>query len=474
MLLPSREGEMGSRAWGRGSAVVVLVVALLATACGGGTSGQRADGFEVATIARSTEAAKSARYEGSIRSPFPSDTDGIDVEFTGEVDFERGRSTWNSRQRQADGRWDDLDSITIGDDVYSETVDLPDTMPDDPEHSQPTKSWTHWSRAGFGRSRPDETDVLDVSGLLGKLADESNREEVGAETVRGVETTHYRFTTEGIELPAQLVATGTSSTSGGTVDVWVDGEQRLRRYESASTDGKDARHIEWFDFGAPVTIEPPAADQVMEDPYPMAEVTEDWALVQNGRSGAVSWRIFRAPATDDQECLSVETDPPGPFPDGFAVQRGKPLATCTQRPPNGTDDDHPIDEVTSQVEVLHDGRALLFGETAPHVTDLVLHHRDGRTERVKPVDRTFAIALAADDVVNRIDPVAPETDIRCDLDRSFGGFNCSGSFGPQGPPGSMPPDWPDDVPPPPGDLPADPTTPTGRVPTAPTEAVPGA
>jgi hypothetical protein len=431
---------MGSRAWKRSTGAVALAVALLATACGSGTGRQRADGFEISTVAESTQSAGTARFVGSTHETIPRIDQPYDVEFDGEADFARDRSIWTGRVKQEDGSREGSSSISIGDDLYYTSIDESEALPDDSTAAEkPRKPWTHMSTAGFGGGRPSNADVLDVSTLLAELDDDAERQEIGTETLRGEPTTHYRFETSGFDLAAQVLATGNTSSSGGTVDVWVDRDQRLRRLDTASKDGESARRLEWFDFGAPVSIEPPAADQVMEDPYPPSEVTGDWVTVQEGRAGAVSWSIVRASATGDTECLSIEIDPPGPFDEATRDSVGRSIRTCGQRPPDGADADGLIDELTSHAWPLHDGRALLFGTTAPGVTDLVLHHRDGRTEHLSPVDRTFAIVLGADDLVNRIDPIVADRDIHCDLDDSFGEFNCSGSYGPQSPPSSLRP-----------------------------------
>jgi hypothetical protein len=111
---------------------------------------------------------------------------------------------------------------------------------------------------------------------------------VGADTVRGVRTTHYRATLDLRKLPDRLPAarraqarqlvnrliqlTGTSTVP---VDVWVDARRLVRRmrvaYSFRPTTGQTTSRpvglgvtIDFFDFGAKRAIEPPPSGQVFD------------------------------------------------------------------------------------------------------------------------------------------------------------------------------------------------------------------
>lgn len=113
-------------------------------------------------------------------------------------------------------------------------------------------------------------DASDESGLLGELGteyyspDETWRvwgaagdfEVVGRETVDGVDATHYRLTAG--EAGADL-AEGLS-----TVDVWVGADDLPVRAEVGVTDPVSTVSISYSDWGVPVDVQAPPADQVLE------------------------------------------------------------------------------------------------------------------------------------------------------------------------------------------------------------------
>ena len=78
-------------------------------------------------------------------------------------------------------------------------------------------------------------------------------------------------------------------------ELWIDAQHRLRRMRSSfSVGGAEVQHdVEFFDFGVPVSIEAPPADQVTVD-HSM-EPTGPWVLVQHGDAGDIAWRVLRAP-----------------------------------------------------------------------------------------------------------------------------------------------------------------------------------
>jgi len=82
-------------------------------------------------------------------------------------------------------------------------------------------------------------------------------EKLGSEQIRSVDTTHYR---------AHLGKTRLE-TEPGVVDVWIDGQGLPRRIRA--THGSDfADVVDLFDFGVPVDVEaPPANEVVSEDKF---------------------------------------------------------------------------------------------------------------------------------------------------------------------------------------------------------------
>ncbi|HKA03772.1 MAG TPA: LppX_LprAFG lipoprotein [Acidimicrobiales bacterium] len=148
------------------------------------------------------------------------------------------------------------------------------------------KSWVKLTgdgtaNASKGSAVADGTDILKILGQAGDVTT------VGTEAVRGVETTHYRGTLdvsaalgqlgadERAEVQDRLAQLGIDPKAiNFPVDVWIGQDDLVRRvqvgldgsqFEGANvpTGGLDATvTLELYDFGAPVDITVPSADQV--------------------------------------------------------------------------------------------------------------------------------------------------------------------------------------------------------------------
>jgi len=132
------------------------------------------------------------------------------------------------------------------------------------------------STAGsFGAAPSNPTD------LLGEFGDDVEIEELGSETVRGVNTTHYRMIVdmaemiaeadpdalEGLESMGPIAADGTMP-----IEFWVGDDGYLYRIlmefsgDTEAADGFGSMRMKWemFDYGADIVIEAPPADQVTD------------------------------------------------------------------------------------------------------------------------------------------------------------------------------------------------------------------
>jgi hypothetical protein len=126
------------------------------------------------------------------------------------------------------------------------------------------------------------TDPRDVFGFLKAVS--GPIEAVGSEKIRGVETSHYRATVDTAKLE-QLVPAADRQSLGGLdqaakqagltelpLDIWIDAEQRVAKLSvdlDAKQPGSDAAVkaalvIELYDYGAPLDLELPPADQVVD------------------------------------------------------------------------------------------------------------------------------------------------------------------------------------------------------------------
>jgi predicted small lipoprotein YifL len=121
---------------------------------------------------------------------------------------------------------------------------------------------------------------LDPQQWLQQLLASSNTQKLGTDTVQGEQMTHYRTTIDPSKIdsvPASLRAKVRKAMQqiGMTtipVDVWVDGQGMLRREALSLTFGKALQGatmsmtFDMHDFGAPVNITAPPADQVLDAP----------------------------------------------------------------------------------------------------------------------------------------------------------------------------------------------------------------
>jgi hypothetical protein len=109
---------------------------------------------------------------------------------------------------------------------------------------------------GPGGPRPDE--VLD---LLVKSS--KNVERVGNDEIRGVSVDHYRAHVDKSALGDEA---DLFEPKGLVIDAWIDGDGLLRRIRIpyAGTEGP-VEVIDLYDFGVPVDVEAPAADEMVSE-----------------------------------------------------------------------------------------------------------------------------------------------------------------------------------------------------------------
>jgi LppX_LprAFG lipoprotein len=122
------------------------------------------------------------------------------------------------------------------------------------------------SAGGLGDANP--------GGVLDSLRGAGDVEKVGADTLRGVETTHYRATIDPqkaiANAPAELQEKAKAGLAelGGPfpMDVWIDGDGQTRKI-SADIDaatGKVSMTLEYYDFGVDVDVTAPPADDTFD------------------------------------------------------------------------------------------------------------------------------------------------------------------------------------------------------------------
>ena len=152
---------------------------------------------------------------------------------------------------------------------------------------------TPWLKADLSTLSPELADLQflswgqnDPSQALELLRGASELEDVGTEDIDGTDTTHYRGTLD-LEKAAELAPAEVRTSVQAAVDqakqqfgsttvpmdVWVDSDELIRRMRFAyplppeaggSENSQLVLQMDLFDFGDPVEIEPPPADQVTD------------------------------------------------------------------------------------------------------------------------------------------------------------------------------------------------------------------
>jgi hypothetical protein len=107
---------------------------------------------------------------------------------------------------------------------------------------------------GPGGTSPDR--------LLKDLVRSSTKvEKLGSEEIRGVTTTHYRA-----HLDKTKAGLGILKDDPGVVDAWIDEQGLARRIRIPFGGEKEAAGVfDLFDFGVPVDVEAPPADEIVSE-----------------------------------------------------------------------------------------------------------------------------------------------------------------------------------------------------------------
>lgn len=294
----------------------VLAVLLLLAACAAGKSpAERVVGAPAATVAEGT-----ARITQRLVLTPPAGTDATEVVITGKgaIDFARQRGNITTTVNG-----ESVEGVFAGTAVYQRLPDL-----------APAGRGREWFKLDLDSVGAD----LGVEGLGNLIQSQSTDptaslqylrgatvpvEKIGNERIRGVDTTWYGSTVD-LRKAAEAAPDGAAKTIRQfievfgirevPVEVWVDREGRARRvlqkvdYPEATAGGRfppgtlpDAVEItmEYYDFGAPVTVRIPPADEV-------ADLAETLRRVESGAGSGTS-----SPAADALEGRLLREVPAG-------------------------------------------------------------------------------------------------------------------------------------------------------------------
>jgi hypothetical protein len=422
-----------------GAAAALLVA--VAAGCGqsNGTRAEGSDQVEIKTVAASTEAAGTARLEGSFQ-PRPGSGSPAG-HFEGEIDFADGRSsvrsTYDALGKEAPHQ---TETRTVDGYTYFEAPpEMPEGFP-----GIGSKPWYRVRLPGSSIGMLPMGGSADVTGYLELLESMGARTEVvGTETVRDTPTTRYRVTLGAPpDLPAQIAADGrfrVEDDQSGSVDLWADELGRLRRFRTDfgthDDGGGGGRYeVDVSDYGAPVSIEAPPLDQVADQP--VASLDPDaFEKVASGSSDGSTWKLF-ASTSGDTRCFAVEADVPKYFAAVLGAEDGRVGLGCSSSAtgiaapgadPNGVVETSSV-SIDPQAVPLANGRALLVSNAPEGTTEVTLRLRGGGERKVEPAGAYFGAVLAHDEVVDTIVFGTPSGTKQCRLDERFG-YDCDGGSG---------------------------------------------
>jgi hypothetical protein len=283
---------------------MVLAAAVVLTACGsaGGSSNSATKTTVpvsrkiVLTSIMTTAAAKTARVEIEAKVSGAGPVDSFTVNGDGAVDFGSGDSQLTMTFGGQVG------SMLGGDGIEFRMVDGVGymRMPSGLGILRPGgKPWVAIDNSSMGGAPSsaspfglgDQTDPTKALAYLEAVSNEIH--EVGPEQIRGVDTTHYSATldlTKAINDNANVppgLRESMKELAGlfGDIpaNVWIDGDGRLRRmsltldvghmFRGLETNGTTpadnlvvTETLDFYDFGTPVHVEAPPADQVSQFP----------------------------------------------------------------------------------------------------------------------------------------------------------------------------------------------------------------
>jgi len=260
---------------------VVIAAALAVAGCGGGGEAS----FDPVASAATTVKAKTAKlvFDTSIAG------NGQKLHMTGvgSADFENKAASMtfdvgdllrgSGLPSSAGEAWT---IITDGLVVYMHAPALAQQLPG-------RKEWLKLDVEKLAKSRNVDLGQFrqltqnDPTQMLAYLRATSGKiEKVGSEKIRGVETTHYRAKVDldkvAAQAPPSLRRTFRASIHSlkqglGTdtipVDVWVDGDNLVRRLAEhlpVAQGGKIDFSVDFYDFGAPVSVTPPPASETLD------------------------------------------------------------------------------------------------------------------------------------------------------------------------------------------------------------------
>jgi LppX/LprAFG-like lipoprotein len=240
------------------AAVLLLPLVLVAVFLGRDGAGTSAQAAVKQALTRTVDA-RSSRFTLSWKSPSLPAGLPFDYKVQGVMDY--------ARHRGRISYWADSELIFDGDVTYM-------------KWPMPWRKDSPWLRYEEGDQEPDPLDLEERAlrnpiGLLTFLSGASNDvREVGREEIRGAQTIHYEGTLD-LQMVVDQAPSGKRAELQEFLDfiredepttvpfgLWVDRDGVAHRLRMEQSEGASVL-VEYFDFGIPVQITPPAASEIM-------------------------------------------------------------------------------------------------------------------------------------------------------------------------------------------------------------------
>jgi hypothetical protein len=267
----------------RRSLIAGVVLAVVLAACGSGSAGKAAtkpsESSKVSTVALVTGAAdaaasaRTAKISGQMSLAFGGKQ--VDVPIDGAIDFVHQAADLRvdmsklvgAAGASAAGISGAVDIRMVDGTMYMNMGSMLGSRADSVLHG---KDWVSIDISQMAT----QGGTQNPADMLQSLRGAGSVREVGTEDIDGTPTTHYHAEIDlqkAIEkVPAQyrdLAEKGMKMLGGSfPIDVWIDHDGLPRRFqmdiEVPGGKGSVSERIDFTDYGAPVTIEAPPADQV--------------------------------------------------------------------------------------------------------------------------------------------------------------------------------------------------------------------
>jgi len=238
-------------------ALALLLLAVPLTACGGVSLNAVAQAADKATAAGSEH----ADITGTVTAA------GETIKMTGSGDFQTSPKLGAMHlSMTANGKQFAMDEVMNGWTIYMKSSLFSAQLP-------AGKSWLSIDLQQAGKklgidfnkfSQQDPTDLVAALKKAGSV------KKVGTETIDGVDTTHYSVVIDVAKAPNGAQLQKLTNLKSIPVDVWIDGNNRLRRMTESytvTTSGQTVGTTMQMDlskYGEPVNVQVPSASETVD------------------------------------------------------------------------------------------------------------------------------------------------------------------------------------------------------------------